>query len=218
VLATQGRSKQLSLRWVTVSTNNQPSDNSGDNVSIGNTAAKQVVSVAAAIENSSGGSININCKGLFLTSLTGPGRMWLQSMPPDCMIAEIARRMLTGVGGGGGTTDDAGGTATPDGTGTGTEAVVAGDATVEVDRAATVASSECQAMPLPKMRQQQQPPVHQCHHLRHTEMTIAVQSFPLCTPKPSFSDDPFSTENNPNQDALMDDSEFTANNDNDEFF
>ena len=31
-------------------------------------------------------------EGLFVTTLTGPGKVWLQGMPPDRMINEIARR------------------------------------------------------------------------------------------------------------------------------
>mmetsp|Transcript_23990 Transcript_23990/g.51007 ORF Transcript_23990/g.51007 Transcript_23990/m.51007 type:complete len:464 (-) Transcript_23990:55-1446(-) len=37
-------------------------------------------------------------EGLFVTTLTGPGRCWLQSMPPDRMIAEIASRVPAGGG------------------------------------------------------------------------------------------------------------------------
>ena len=66
-------------------------------------------------------------EGLFVTSLTGPGQVWLQGMPADRMIAEIARRVpgpgvglgvpiMMGGGGGGdavedGDTPDAGETA-----------------------------------------------------------------------------------------------------------
>mmetsp|Transcript_12811 Transcript_12811/g.20922 ORF Transcript_12811/g.20922 Transcript_12811/m.20922 type:complete len:237 (+) Transcript_12811:445-1155(+) len=52
-------------------------------------------------------------EGLFLTTLTGPGTVWLQGQPPQRMISEIARRVpsgggiglavpLPGMGGGGG--------------------------------------------------------------------------------------------------------------------
>ena len=53
-------------------------------------------------------------EGLFVTTLTGPGQVWLQGMPPDRMIAEIARRVPGpgiglpigfGMGGGGGDSD-----------------------------------------------------------------------------------------------------------------
>lgn len=57
-------------------------------------------------------------EGLFLTTLTGPGRIWLQGMPADRMIAEIVSRLPSsgpgfvvpvpmggGSGGGGGATD-----------------------------------------------------------------------------------------------------------------
>jgi uncharacterized protein (TIGR00266 family) len=37
-------------------------------------------------------------EGLFLTTLKGPGRIWLQGMPPDRMIAEIASRVPSGGG------------------------------------------------------------------------------------------------------------------------
>jgi uncharacterized protein (AIM24 family) len=49
-------------------------------------------------------------EGLFMTTLTGPGVVWLSGMPPERMIAEIARRVPSGggvafgvpIGGGGG--------------------------------------------------------------------------------------------------------------------
>jgi len=51
-------------------------------------------------------------EGLFMTTLTGPGVVWLQGQPPERMISEIARRVpsggpgmvipVGGVGGGGG--------------------------------------------------------------------------------------------------------------------
>jgi len=37
-------------------------------------------------------------EGLFVTTLKGPGRIWLQGMPPDRMIAEIANRVPSGGG------------------------------------------------------------------------------------------------------------------------
>lgn len=37
-------------------------------------------------------------EGLFITTLTGPGTIWLQGMPPDRMISEIARRVPSGGG------------------------------------------------------------------------------------------------------------------------
>ena len=103
-------------------------------------------------------------EGLFVTTLTGPGQVWLQGMPPDRMIAEIARRVPgpgiglgipIGLGGGGG--GDAGTAAdTPGGVDAraagvgdeasfaaagGEEAVAATDAAIEADRQATVAAS-----------------------------------------------------------------------------
>lgn len=49
-------------------------------------------------------------EGLFITTLTGAGTVWLQGQPPQRMIGEIARRvpggggmiMPIGMGGGGG--------------------------------------------------------------------------------------------------------------------
>ncbi|CAB9503132.1 Pfam:DUF124 [Seminavis robusta] len=52
-------------------------------------------------------------EGLFMTTLTGPGTVWLQGQPPQRMVSEIARRVpsggglglavpIGGVGGGGG--------------------------------------------------------------------------------------------------------------------
>ena len=99
-------------------------------------------------------------EGLFVTILQGPGRVWLQGMPADRMIAEIARRVPAGgpgigipIGGGGGTAagEAAGGEegaaeasamgADEAVAGGGGEAVAATDAAVEADRQATVASS-----------------------------------------------------------------------------
>lgn len=37
-------------------------------------------------------------EGLFLTTLTGPGTVWLQGQPPQRMISEIARRVPSGGG------------------------------------------------------------------------------------------------------------------------
>jgi len=37
-------------------------------------------------------------EGLFLTTLTGPGTVWLQGMPPQRMVSEIARRVPSGGG------------------------------------------------------------------------------------------------------------------------
>jgi len=58
-------------------------------------------------------------EGLFVTTLTGPGTIWLQGMPPDRLISEIARRIPSGgigmgipiglMGGGGGSGSDADG-------------------------------------------------------------------------------------------------------------
>ena len=37
-------------------------------------------------------------EGLFVTTLTGPGSVWLQGQPPQRMISEIARRVPSGGG------------------------------------------------------------------------------------------------------------------------
>ena len=105
-------------------------------------------------------------EGLFITTLTGPGTVWLQGMPADRMISAIAQRVPAGggiglgiplgIGGGGGGEGEAG----ADGTAvTGADEVAAGaadagpggdgaedmvaatDAAVDADRQATVASS-----------------------------------------------------------------------------
>ncbi len=48
-----------------------------------------------------GGLTNIigSGEGLFLTTLTGPGIVWLQGQPPDRMMSEIARRAPSSGGG-----------------------------------------------------------------------------------------------------------------------
>ena len=97
-------------------------------------------------------------EGLFLTTLKGPGTVWLQGMPPDRMIGEIARRVPPGIGlgipipmgiGGGG----GGGEVTPVCEGTPVEGdvpvsntetegmVAANDELVAGDRQSTVAPS-----------------------------------------------------------------------------
>jgi hypothetical protein len=55
-------------------------------------------------------------EGLFMTTLKGPGVVWLQGQPPQRMISEIARRVPGGgiglgipIGGGGGGGDAEGG-------------------------------------------------------------------------------------------------------------
>jgi uncharacterized protein (TIGR00266 family) len=99
-------------------------------------------------------------EGLFVTTLKGPGKVWLQGMPADRMIAEIARRIPgpgigmgmpipMGMGGGGG---EAGAGADEAASGAGAEGgadapssgegmVDPTDAAVNADRQATVASS-----------------------------------------------------------------------------
>lgn len=104
-------------------------------------------------------------EGLFITTLTGPGTVWLQGMPADRMISAIAQRVPAGGGiglgiplgiGGGGGGGEAGGDgaavagadevaagAADAGSGSdGAEDMVAAtDAAVDADRQATVASS-----------------------------------------------------------------------------
>jgi len=105
-------------------------------------------------------------EGLFVTTLTGPGTVWLQGMPIDRMVSEIARRVPRGggiglgvplFGGGGGGTgggeEGAGAAAAGDaavgGEGGGDEStsnetdagVPISDSAIEADRNATVASS-----------------------------------------------------------------------------
>lgn len=91
-------------------------------------------------------------EGLFVTTLTGPGSVWLQGMPPDRMIAEIARRIpgpgigfgvpigMGGSGGGDGSSTDGVGEEAATTAG-GEEMVAASDAAVNADRQAAVASS-----------------------------------------------------------------------------
>lgn len=65
-------------------------------------------------------------EGLFMTTLTGPGIVWLQGQPPQRMISEIARRVpsgggiglavpIPGMGGSGGDGGDSGGGESPTG-------------------------------------------------------------------------------------------------------
>eukprot|EP00339_Tiarina_fusa_P009971 CAMPEP_0117077800 /NCGR_PEP_ID=MMETSP0472-20121206/54837_1 /TAXON_ID=693140 ORGANISM="Tiarina fusus, Strain LIS" /NCGR_SAMPLE_ID=MMETSP0472 /ASSEMBLY_ACC=CAM_ASM_000603 /LENGTH=476 /DNA_ID=CAMNT_0004804245 /DNA_START=103 /DNA_END=1533 /DNA_ORIENTATION=- len=94
-------------------------------------------------------------EGLFVTKLTGPGKVWLQGMPADRMIAEIARRVPSGgpgigipigMGGGGGAGEGAegaaeGGEGAADVPESGEEMVAATDQAIDADRQTTVASS-----------------------------------------------------------------------------
>mmetsp|Transcript_18580 Transcript_18580/g.50794 ORF Transcript_18580/g.50794 Transcript_18580/m.50794 type:complete len:521 (+) Transcript_18580:2-1564(+) len=110
-------------------------------------------SVDYNVEFMKGGVSNImfSGQGLFMTTLTGPGTVWLQGLPADRMIAEIARRVPTGGGGigwgvpigmgGGGGAEQAGAAGAGDVTGAG-DSVAAGDAVVEAERQATVATSD----------------------------------------------------------------------------
>lgn len=93
-------------------------------------------------------------EGLFITTLTGPGTVWLQGMPPDRMISEIARRVPSGSGiglgipigmGGGGSSSGGVVEGEQEEIANGVEGsedlVASTDAAVEADRNATIASS-----------------------------------------------------------------------------
>lgn len=104
-------------------------------------------------------------EGLFITSLTGPGAVWLQGMPSDRMIAEIARRVPSGSGiglgvpigvGGGGSegagdagagvaaasaADEVGAGAAMGESSSATSGALAAEEAVEADRNATVATT-----------------------------------------------------------------------------
>lgn len=90
-------------------------------------------------------------EGLFVTTLSGPGCLWLQGMPPDRMIAELARRIPGGglgfglpIGFGGGA--DSSGESDVDATGAvdaepDTVSGLSSEESIQADRQATVASS-----------------------------------------------------------------------------
>jgi len=96
-------------------------------------------------------------EGLFVTTLTGPGTVWLQGMPADRMISEIARRIPSGGGigipigmGSGSSSDgsDSTGVETPGSAGEAAvgeenaeDLVASTDAAIDADRNATVATS-----------------------------------------------------------------------------
>ena len=94
-------------------------------------------------------------EGLFVTTLTGPGTVWLQGMPVDRMVSEIARRVPSGGGiglgvpifGGGGESEDNVVVDNEDSVVDGGDTensepgVPLNDAAVEADRNATIASS-----------------------------------------------------------------------------
>lgn len=92
-------------------------------------------------------------EGLFVTTLTGPGTIWLQGMPPNRMISEIARRvpsggiglplpigMMGGGGGGGAEGADDGENGGGDTGGGGDDGATA-DEPFDADRSDTVTSS-----------------------------------------------------------------------------
>lgn len=102
-------------------------------------------------------------QGLFVTTLTGPGTVWLQSMPIDKMVSEIARHVprgggiglgipIMGGGGGGGDSTGVDGAATVgstdveegvvgNGGDAGVSAMTSDAAAIDADRNATIASS-----------------------------------------------------------------------------
>ena len=95
-------------------------------------------------------------EGLFITTLTGPGTVWLQGMPIDRMVSEIARRVPSGggiglgipigvgVGGGSGSSEENAvedGEENVDGDTAAAGGVPLSDDAIDADRNATVASS-----------------------------------------------------------------------------
>ena len=91
-------------------------------------------------------------EGLFVTTLKGPGTVWMQGMPPDRMISEISRRVPGGggigmpipigmMGGGGGGEAGEGASDEAAAAGEGADTAAASDAAIEVDRQSTVATS-----------------------------------------------------------------------------
>ena len=91
-------------------------------------------------------------EGLFVTTLTGPGTVWLQGMPPDRMMSEVARRIPSGgiglgvpigIGGAGGGESNEGENDGEKATDVEAEEdlVATSDSAVEADRNATIASS-----------------------------------------------------------------------------
>mmetsp|Transcript_40270 Transcript_40270/g.56697 ORF Transcript_40270/g.56697 Transcript_40270/m.56697 type:complete len:213 (+) Transcript_40270:852-1490(+) len=90
-------------------------------------------------------------EGLFVTTLCGPGTVWLQGMPPDRMISEIARRVPAGGIGLGvpvgaptsttGSESDLANTENEVASGDLGEVAAATDDAIEADRLGTVASS-----------------------------------------------------------------------------
>lgn len=91
-------------------------------------------------------------EGLFVTTLTGPGTIWLQGQPPERMISEIARRVPSGgVGfgvpimmGGGGEGGETGADSADEVDGGDAESLTgaaAAESAVESDRASAMAES-----------------------------------------------------------------------------
>lgn len=72
-------------------------------------------------------------EGLFVTTLTGPGTVWLQGMPIDRMVSEIARRVPSGGGIGLGVPLFGGGSGSGSGSGEESAATAAGDDTVATE-------------------------------------------------------------------------------------
>lgn len=87
--------------------------------------------------------------GLFVTTLTGPGTVWLQGMPPDRMISEIARRVPSGGGIGLGVPIGLGGTGggEADAAAAGADEAAAGAAAAGVGADEAVADSAGDASP-----------------------------------------------------------------------
>ncbi len=116
-------------------------------------------------------------EGLFITTLTGPGTVWLQGMPIDRMVSEIARRVPSGggiglgiplgVGGGSGSSSEENAVEEGEESVDGDDTAAAGgvplsDDAIDADRNATVASSgmmssDDDSLPLPHNQHQDDP-------------------------------------------------------------
>jgi hypothetical protein len=155
-------------------------------------------------------------EGLFVTTLTGPGTVWLQGMPPDRMIAEIARRVPAGgfgfgipVGLGGGGTSEAGGV---DSSGGDEDAAApsadieatAADGSVEAERASTVATSAPVDSDSPTALFGDAAP--DSRDMKYEPLSNSSST----TTEPTFDDD-FSTSSSATTEATFDDQEFVTN-------
>lgn len=172
-------------------------------------------------------------EGLFVTTLTGPGRVWLQGMPPDRMIAEIAQRVPPGIGlgipigmgtGGGSGAVGEEESSGVDVSGTsndavaGSESLTATDAAKEADRHATVAASGVMGSeavdaesPEALFGDAAPKPHESADFMDSTSFADSASSeadvsdsFSTLTSEPSFDDSPFSSEFSENADEFVD--------------